>query len=411
MTPFTKNKKLMEQAEEEVGKLSPLATGFTLFKGFVASGILYLPTNFTTGGSLFSAGALVFALLLTLFCIKLLLEVRAACGGNMSFPELGYACYGRPGRILVDISLFASQFGFVCAYIYFIASQTTDVLTSAFGWNIPLEAKWYYAPICFAILFPLCLVRKIQTFAKFHLFGDIMVLLTVVVCIVYSSISVANNGWLDKDLPLFNNKEWPNCIGFAVYSFEGIGVILPIQDITEDKDKYYMVVCITCFFITALYLFFAEYCLYAWYERFTPDQPLITAYLHPNWFTDIVKMLYAVQLIISYTLVIYPANMIVEGYVFKGWPKSRKRQMCKNLSRGLIITSTIVLALAVYNKLESFLSIVGSLTCTPIAFILPTWFHWKKCAHDTKWKIIDGCILALSCFLMVYCTIYAIIAW
>jgi len=31
--------------------------------------------------------------------------------------------YGKPGKIAVDISLFASQFGFVCAYIYFIASQ------------------------------------------------------------------------------------------------------------------------------------------------------------------------------------------------------------------------------------------------------------------------------------------------
>lgn len=202
----------------------------------------------------------------------------------------------------------------------------TTVINDTFnaGWD-PIAVKWYYAPICFAILFPLCLVRKIQTFAKFHLFGDIMVLLTVVTCIVYSSVSVSNNGWLDEGLPLFNKKEWPNCIGFAVYSFEGIGVILPIQDITADRDKYFTVVCITCFFITALYLFFAEFCLYAWFGNFTEDKPLITEYLKPNWWTNIIKVLYAVQLIISYTLVIYPANMIVEGYIFKGWEKSRKR--------------------------------------------------------------------------------------
>lgn len=105
----------------------------------------------------------------------------------------------------------------------------TTVINDTFnaGWD-PIAVKWWYAPICFAILFPLCLVRKIQTFAKFHLFGDIMVLLTVVTCIVYASVSVSKNGWLDQDLPLFNKKEWPNCIGFAVYSFEGIGVILPI---------------------------------------------------------------------------------------------------------------------------------------------------------------------------------------
>jgi amino acid permease len=103
--------------------------------------------------------------------------------------------------------------------------------------------------------------------------------------------------------------------------------------------------------------------------------------------------------------------MIIEGYIFKGWPKSRKRQMLKNVSRAFIILATIVTALSIYNKLESFLGIVGSLTCTPIAFTLPAWFHFKVCAKDLKWKIIDGSILALSLVIMVYCTTYAIIDW
>jgi proton-coupled amino acid transporter len=79
-------------------------------------------------------------------------------------------------------------------------------------------------------------------------------------------------------------------------------------------------------------------------------------------------------------LVIYPANIIVESYLYAGWEKTKKRQMCKNFTRGLLIAFTIVLALIVYNKLESFLSIIGSLTCTPIAFILPAMFHYKACA-------------------------------
>lgn len=103
--------------------------------------------------------------------------------------------------------------------------------------------------------------------------------------------------------------------------------------------------------------------------------------------------------------------MIIESYIFKGWPKSRKRQMGKNLSRAVIIILTILTALIIYNKLEDFLSIVGSLTCTPIAFVLPTWFHYKACADTLKWKIIDLCILALSLFLLVYCTVFAILAW
>ena len=102
-------------------KLGPYATAFTIFKGFVCTGILYMPSNFISGGYGFSAITVVAALFLTLYCAKLLLEVHAEVGGSM--PEIGMAVYGKPGKIAVDISLFASQFGFVCAYIYFIASQ------------------------------------------------------------------------------------------------------------------------------------------------------------------------------------------------------------------------------------------------------------------------------------------------
>jgi proton-coupled amino acid transporter len=175
--------------------MGPLQTGLTLFKGTVCSGILYLPTSFVTGGYGFSAIALIFAVILTLYCIKMLLEVREKLGGGLSFTEIGFVTYGKTGKLLVDVSLFASQVGFVCAYIYFIASQVTSVLDSAFNIDIPIQYKWVYAPISFAILFPMVLVRKIQTFAKFHVFGDIMVLLAVVTCMGYATYSVTQNGW------------------------------------------------------------------------------------------------------------------------------------------------------------------------------------------------------------------------
>lgn len=202
------------------------------------------------------------------------------------------------------------------------------IIESIFEITIPKVDRWWWAPICFAILFPMVMVRKIQTFAKFHVFGDVMIALMVIVCMSYATASVVNNGWMDKDLPFFNPELWPNSIGFAVYSFEGIGIILPIQDITADKEGYFKIICITCTLITTVYLIFAEYCLFAWFEEFkvNPDKPLITDYLpNASIFCDIVKFLFAIQLVISYTLVIYPANMIVESYIFAGWPKSRKR--------------------------------------------------------------------------------------
>lgn len=111
-----------EENVKKVKKLGPYATAFTIFKGFVCTGILYMPKDFINGGYLFSGICIACALFMTLYCAKLLLEVSATVKKN-DFPSLGFEVYGKPGKIAVDIVLFSSQFGFVTAYVFFIAQQ------------------------------------------------------------------------------------------------------------------------------------------------------------------------------------------------------------------------------------------------------------------------------------------------
>ena len=88
-------------------KLGPWATAFTIFKGFVCTGILYMPLNFVSGGWLFSAVCIVLSMFWTLHCARLLIKVHTKVGGG-SFPEIGFKCFGKTGKILTDIALFWS---------------------------------------------------------------------------------------------------------------------------------------------------------------------------------------------------------------------------------------------------------------------------------------------------------------
>lgn len=290
------------------------------------------------------------------------------------------------------------------------------ILQFQFGVEINEDvAKWYFFPICFCIFYPLVLVRKIEVYAKFHVFGDVMIIVAIIVIVIYAGLSDSKNGFeVDSSLGWFNAALWPDAIGFAVYSFEGVGVILPIYDITANKKDYFKIVCYVCCFITLIYVMFAEFCLFTWYEPMAlPDSgPLVTDYLpHKSWVCNITKILFMANLIVSYPLVIYPANIVIESYLYAGWPKSKKRQCCKNINRAVLVAFTCVLALVVYQKLDKFLSVTGSLFCTPIAFILPALFHYKACAEKPYERRRDLAIVIGGTIIMIFCTIYALLAW
>jgi len=109
-TPITARKIRKEAQFEEKTKekMGPWATAFTIFKGFVACSMLYMPKNFINGGWGFSPIMMIGSLFLTLYCAKLLLDTRAKLGGKVSFSEMGEITWGKPGRIFVDVTLVGS---------------------------------------------------------------------------------------------------------------------------------------------------------------------------------------------------------------------------------------------------------------------------------------------------------------
>lgn len=117
---MTKRRVMKEENLKKVAKLGTVATAFTVFKSFVCTGILYMPKNYVTSGWLFSGICIMLSLIVTLYCCKLLIDVSDKINLT-SFPEIGFKAFGKPGKIATDIVLFASQFGFVTAYVYFIS--------------------------------------------------------------------------------------------------------------------------------------------------------------------------------------------------------------------------------------------------------------------------------------------------
>jgi proton-coupled amino acid transporter len=134
-TPVTKRRIKEEKVKAEVKKLSAFASYLTLIKGFVCTGVLYLPKAFINGGYAISIGMMIGSAILTIYCAMLLLEVRKKLNCS-NYTELGQTTYGRIGRVGVDIALWSSQVGFCCAYVFFIMDNLSQIMIESLDVDI-----------------------------------------------------------------------------------------------------------------------------------------------------------------------------------------------------------------------------------------------------------------------------------
>uniref|UniRef100_A0A7S3G106 Amino acid transporter transmembrane domain-containing protein n=1 Tax=Strombidium rassoulzadegani TaxID=1082188 RepID=A0A7S3G106_9SPIT len=262
--------------------------------------------------------------------------------------------------------------------------------------------------MCFVIFTLLCFVRKIEIFAVTHLFADIMIVLTLIVVVIYGARELAEKGSQIKTVDFINSQTYADAIGFSVYCFEGIGVILPVQDITANPDQYKQIVWAVILTTAIVYIAFGQFCVYAWGDDI---KVLITDNLEEGAVKYSVQFLFSINLIFSFPLVLYPAHKIIEIYLYKGWSKTRKRQMSKNVNRTLLVLAICIVTVLLGEKVDKFLSLLGALTCTPIAFSFPAIFHYKACAETPKQKMIDLGLFLVSIIMLVFCASLSIKHW
>ena len=144
-------------------------------------------------------------------------------------------------------------------------------MIQAFSQNV--NANLFCIPIFF-LFSGLVYVRKIQIFAKTHVFADVMIVLCVLMCVYYGIMQIKDGKTSTEMVPFVDKVHYTDSIGFAVYSFEGIGLILPIREITEKPEDYKKIVAAVIFTCCAVYIVFGYFCVCAW-ERGI-DSALIT---------------------------------------------------------------------------------------------------------------------------------------
>ncbi|CAG9138118.1 hypothetical protein JYU34_000479 [Plutella xylostella] len=384
-----------------------------IFRGNIGTGLLAMGDAFKNGGLVFGSIMTVFLGIISVHSQHLLLN----CSDEMyrqtkrekppNFADTVGLVFATasprlrplalPMKILVNLFLCATQLGFCCIYIVFIANNVKMICDQYFNLELSVHMIFVVVPILLV-----CMVRNLKYLTPFSTVANILMFLGVSVVIyeaaqnlppVHTRAYIAD--W--RQLPLY--------FGTAIYAFEGIGLVLPLKNEMRNPEVFQKpfgvlnvgMVIVGCIFITVGFLGYLQ-----WGDDVAGS---LTLNLEPGQIVSkLVQVAIALAMLLTYPLQFYVPVDIT-------WPSLMKRFGGSNpvamelFYRVLLVLLTFILAESI-PQLGLFISLVGAVSSTALALIFPPIIEMVMAAQKpgrvTFYMVVkDLVIITLGIFIFV----------
>ncbi|KAF2644138.1 amino acid transporter-like protein [Massarina eburnea CBS 473.64] len=402
LTPGRRKKRKSKAA----GKGSPTGAAMLLLKSFVGTGVLFLPRAFLNGGMLFSNVVLFGVAALSYYCFVLLVSTRLAV--EHSFGDMGFHIYGKWMRNMINFSLVVSQMGFSSAYIVFVSENLQAFVAAVTDCKTHISIGVMIL-IQMVIFLPLSLYRNINNIQKLALVADVFIVAGLVYLYYFDILTIVNQGGI-SDIANFNKNDWTLFIGTAIFTFEGIGLIIPIQTGMKNPKKFPNVLGLVMIIITVIFISMGALS----YAAFGSETKTVIILNMPqdDKFVNGVQFIYSLAILLSTPLQIYPAIEITSQQLFSKTGKYNPYiKWKKNFFRFLMVGICALLAWLGANDLDKFVSLVGSFACIPLVYIYPPLLHYRAVARTSTARVVDVLICILGVVGMAYTTALTVNSW
>ncbi|KAI0537789.1 transmembrane amino acid transporter protein-domain-containing protein [Xylaria digitata] len=403
LTPSKRRRR--RKARGGSGTNSPFSAALLLLKSFVGTGVLFLPRAYLNGGMVFSNVILVGLAALSYYCFILLITTRLKVEG--SFGDIGGIIYGEWMRKLILGSIVLSQIGFVAAYTVFTAENLQAFVLAVTNCSTHIKITWFIL-MQMIIFLPFSLFRDIGKLGFTALIADAFIIIGLAYLFYYDVLTLSTKGL--ADIILFNKKDWTLFIGTAIFTFEGIGLIIPIQESMRHPAKFPKVMFNSMIIMSVIFITMGAVS-YAAYGSKTETVVLLNL-PQDNKFVNGVQLLYSLAILLSTPLQIFPAIKITENALFtKSGKYNPYIKWQKNMFRFFMVILCALIAWGGSDNLDKFVALVGNFACIPLTFIYPPLLHYKAVATTRARKISDITLCIFGFIAMGYATSLTVISW
>lgn len=395
---------LRPQHGQRAGRTSTLETVMLLLKSFVGTGVLFLPKAFSNGGLLFCSVVLIVVSFISYWCFLLLISTKDHTKVS-SFGDIGGALYGPKVRKLILTSIVVSQIGFASAYVVFVSENLQSFIT-----NVKNGELWTISSLIILqliVFLPLSMVRDIGKLGSTALIADAFILTGLCYLYGWSGIHLITKGI--EDVVLFNSKDWTLFIGTAVFAYEGICLIIPIQESMKHPEKFDSLLGAVMIIITVI-MVSVGVLLYA--ATGSKVQTVILLNLPHSAAVSLIQLLYSLAILLSTPLQLFPAIRILEQSLFSRSGKfNRKVKWEKNLFRFGVVFCTGIVAYIGADDLDKFVALVGSFACVPLVYVYPPWLHMRCVTRLSFAWFLDLILVIFGIVMMSYTSFMTVRSW
>ena len=128
--------------------------------------------------------------------------------------------------------------------------------------------------LCLGVLTPIAWVEDIKKLSFTFLVGNLLILTTIVTVSAYCIWLMTEQGGFGPKVPAFDETSFWITVGFAIYSYEGIGIVMPVLAKAEKPEKFISALIYAIATLSLLFITFGEITVMAFGSNL--DEPFVT---------------------------------------------------------------------------------------------------------------------------------------